>query len=234
MPATRWLPLKGLKSLRTRVIEPELMDDEPVEEAVAAMRSVERINALLGGNRVTRLLIDESAPHGPFSLLDVGAGGGQAGKIISAIRPDARVTSLDYRVHQVAAAHPPRLAADAFRLPFAPRSFDFVFCSLFLHHFEDEQIVQLLSGFAQVARRAVLVNDLERHRLAYHFLPATRWIFGWHPLTIYDGPISVRAAFRVSELEALAKRAGLRRVSARNYRPAFRIGLIGRVDDATP
>jgi SAM-dependent methyltransferase len=226
--------LGELKSLRTRVIEPELMDDESPEEATAAMRSIERINTLLGGNRVTRLLIEESAPKGRFSVLDVGAGGGQSAKVIAALRPDAQVTSLDYRVHQVAAADPPRLAADAFRLPFAPRSFDLVFCSLFLHHFEDEQIVQLLSGFAQVARRAVLVNDLERHRLAYHFLPATRWLFGWHRLAIYDGPISVRAAFRVSELEALAKRAGLRKVTARNYRPAFRIGLIGRVDDATP
>ena len=83
----------------------------------------------------------------------------------------------------------------------------------------------MLQEFARVARRAVLVIDLERNPIAYYFLPWTRWMFGWDPVTVNDGAISVEAAFRPRELEALARRAGLENPRARAYRPAFRIGL---------
>jgi hypothetical protein len=74
----------------------------------------------------------------------------------------------------------------------------------------------------------VVVNDLERHALAYYFLPATKWLLGWDPITIHDGPISVQAAFKAGELKTLAERAGLRDVQTHVYRPAFRITLAGR------
>ena len=104
-------------------------------------------------------------------------------------------------------------------------SFDYVFSSLFLHHFDNFQVTELLSEFARVARRAVLIIDLERNPIAYYFLPWTRWLYGWDPVTVNDGAISVEAAFRPRELEALARRAGLENPRARAYRPAFRIGL---------
>jgi ubiquinone/menaquinone biosynthesis C-methylase UbiE len=113
-------------------------------------------------------------------------------------------------------------------LPFSPSSFDYVFSSLFLHHFTDEQVVELLRAFGRVARRAVLIVDLERHPVAYYFLPATRWLLGWDPVTVHDGKISVEAAFRPRELESLARAAGLADPRARAYRPAFRVALFAQ------
>ncbi|MGH9630289.1 MAG: methyltransferase domain-containing protein, partial [Bryobacteraceae bacterium] len=104
-----------------------------------------------------------------------------------------------------------------------------VFCSLFLHHFEDEQIVSLLSSFRRVARRAVIGSDLERHLLPYYFLPATRWLFHWHWITLHDGPVSVQAALKKKELERLAAAAGLKDTEVRVHRPAFRLSLIARL-----
>ncbi|HYZ85485.1 MAG TPA: methyltransferase domain-containing protein, partial [Bryobacteraceae bacterium] len=115
---------------------------------------------------------------------------------------------------------------NAFQLPFRPKSFDFVFSSLFLHHFNEQEVVCLLSNFGAIARRAVLINDLERNLLAYYFLPLTRWLFRWDPITLHDGPISVRASFRASELSELARRSGLRVAKIEVHRPAFRIGLV--------
>jgi hypothetical protein len=211
-----------------RRIEPEILDDQPPEAGAPSLRDLVRINRFLGGHEALRKAFRRVAPDGPFTVLDIGSATGDSGNVIRAAYPRAIVTSLDYKLHHVQHAHGPKLVADAFRLPFGSRSFTFVYCSLFLHHFEDDAVVQLLSGFREVAEQAVIVNDLERHVLPYWFLPATRWLFGWDRITLHDGPISVQAAFRRAELERLAERAGLREVRARVHRPAFRITVVGR------
>ena len=118
------------------------------------------------------------------------------------------------------------MVADAFHLPFAPASFDLIHCSLFLHHFQDDAVIELLRCFGRVARRQVIVCDLERHPLAYYFLPATKWLFHWHPITLHDGPVSVKAAFKASELREFASAAGLSNIHVSAHRPAFRLCLI--------
>jgi SAM-dependent methyltransferase len=140
--------------------------------------------------------------------------------------PSATITSLDRKcVHLEKAPHP-KLAGDAFLLPFAERSFDFVFSSLFLHHFSDEQVVELFRNFRTVARRAVLAIDLERGPLAYYFIPATKWLFGWHDISLYDGPVSVRAAFKKDELLSLALHSGLAEARVNVHRPWARLSLV--------
>jgi hypothetical protein len=114
-------------------------------------------------------------------------------------------------------------------LPFRPASFDFVFSSLFLHHFANDQVVELFRSFRGLARRAVLAIDLDRGPLAYHFLPNTRWLFGWHDITISDGQISVAAALKKDELLALAVRAGLNDARVRVHRPWSRLSMVAPV-----
>jgi ubiquinone/menaquinone biosynthesis C-methylase UbiE len=139
--------------------------------------------------------------------------------------PEAQVTSLDYVESHLVQSAVPKVAGDAFRLPFRPGSFDYVFCSLFLHHFQDMDVVRLLRGFGEVARKGVLVIDLERNPIPYYFIAWSRPLLGWDPVTVHDGAISVEAAFHRKELEDLAREAGLRNPRARVFRPAFRIAL---------
>ena len=156
----------------------------------------------------------------------VGAATGDMGTALRRYYPRAIVTSLDYREVHLAPAPQPKVIGDAFRLPFRNASFDFVFSSLFLHHFSDERVVDLFRNFAAVAGRAVLAIDLERGPLAYYFMPATRWLFGWHGLSMHDGPASVQAAFKRGELLALAKQAGLTHARASTHRPWARVSLV--------
>jgi SAM-dependent methyltransferase len=210
-----------------RVIKPEILDTLTEEEARASLADLIRINRRWGGHSTLRHLLSETVqPAESFSLLDVGAASGDVGSRIREWYPKARVVSLDRIPSHLADCPGERIAGDAFRLPVRENSFDYVFSSLFLHHFTDEQVVLLLQEFARVARRAVLIIDLERNPIAYYFLPWTRWLFGWDPVTVHDGAISVEAAFRPRELAALARRAGLENPRARAYRPAFRIGLV--------
>jgi hypothetical protein len=107
--------------------------------------------------------------------------------------------------------------------------FDYVFSSLFLHHFTNEQIIELFRAFAICARRGILAVDLERRKVPYYFIPWTRWLFGWDPITVHDGPISVAAGFRKEELRGLAESAGLRNVDVRTHGIAYRLTLYAEV-----
>jgi SAM-dependent methyltransferase len=213
-----------------RLILPEILDTLPPEAARASLRDLVRINRRWGGHSTLRSLLRTSVPDSqPFSVLDVGAASGDMGACIRQWYPAATVTSLDYVASHLGTSPERRVAGDAFRLPFCPGSFDYVFCSLFLHHFSDEKVVELLRNFGAVARKAVLVIDLERNPIPYYFIAWSRPLLGWDPVTVHDGAISVEAAFKRRELEELARRAGLRNPRARTFRPAFRIALAAEV-----
>jgi 2-polyprenyl-3-methyl-5-hydroxy-6-metoxy-1,4-benzoquinol methylase len=212
--------------LGKRLILPELLDSLRPEEAGASLGDLIRINRRWGGHSTLRKLLAETVPAaGRFSVLDVGAASGDMAACIRQSYAGAEVTSLDYVKSHLDGATGAKIVADAFWLPFRPGSFDYVFCSLFLHHFTDEEVVDLLRGFGEVARKAVLVIDLERNPIPYYFIAWSRPLLGWDPVTVHDGAISVEAAFRREELEELARRAGLRNPRARVYRPAFRIAM---------
>ena len=213
-----------------RRIVPEMLDHAPPEVARASLRDLARVNRYLGGYLVLRNMFARAVQPGEsFSVLDVGSASGDMGAAIVRSFPGARVTSLDYKSNHLAQAADPKLVGDAFRLPFQPKSFDFVFSSLFLHHFTNEQVVELFVSFRAIARRAVLAIDLDRGPLAYYFLPNTRWLFGWHAITISDGQISVQAAFKKDELLALAARAGLGSAEVRVHRPWSRLSMVAPV-----
>jgi SAM-dependent methyltransferase len=210
-----------------RVIEPELLPSADQGAARANLRDLTRINAWLGGHRIlTRLFRPLVSPRERFSVLDVGAASGDMGVAIGRRYPNAAVTSLDLCPPHLGLAPAPRLAADAFHLPFRPGAFDFVTCSLLLHHFREGEAVELVRRLRAVARRALLILDLERHPLPYYFLPATRWLLRWHEVTVHDGCVSVAAGFHLRELAALARQAGASRPLVRRHRPWFRVSLV--------
>jgi ubiquinone/menaquinone biosynthesis C-methylase UbiE len=222
--------LWGMHCLGPRVILPEVLDTLSYEEAQANLRDLVELNRRWGGHSTLRALLREVAkPDESFSVLDVGAASGDAGILIRESYPQAHVISMDAIASHLTDCPHPKLAGDAFAIPFRQRSFDFVFCALFLHHFPDDEVVELLRRFGQVARKAVLVVDLERHPLSYYFLPMTQALFGWDAVTVNDGKISVEAAFKPRELESLATRAGLKNARARAYRPAFRVTLVAEL-----
>jgi len=97
---------------------------------------------------------------------------------------------------------------DVLRSPLPP-GFDLVCSSLFLHHFPDDDAVRVLSEMAE-AGRTVLVQDLRRTRSGYWLAQGTLRILSRSRVARIDGPRSVQASYRIPEVRALARRAGLR------------------------
>jgi ubiquinone/menaquinone biosynthesis C-methylase UbiE len=215
-----------------RLIEPELLDHLPPDEARPNLADLVRINAKFGGHSVLRrAVLQATKGDSGGTFLDVGAASGDSARQIQQCCPGATITCIDYNATNFENAPPPKALANVFDLPFKPASFDYVFCSLFLHHFSDGAVKDILRNLYGVARKAIIICDLERHPLPYIFLPLTRPFFKWNRITVHDGIRSVRAAFRAGELEQLAKGAGITNVEIRRYRPAFRITLVGRKEE---
>lgn len=123
--------------------------------------------------------------------------------------------------------HDSRLAivrADALDLPFDDKSFDYAITNMFTHHLDDDAVVQLLRQMDRIARRGIVMADLERDPWAY------RWISFFtmlaNPMVRHDARVSVAQAFTRDEVLQLRDRAG---VGYAQYHPhfAYRFVLAG-------
>jgi SAM-dependent methyltransferase len=99
---------------------------------------------------------------------------------------------------------------DGLKLPFADKSVDFVFTTLFLHHLDESRGRQLMSEMNRVARRKIFIIDLDRRAIPYHLYKTFGRIL-LQRFTRDDGALSIKRAYRVDELEHMAKSSGLTR-----------------------
>ena len=173
-----------------RIDVPELIDDEaqPYADFRASMRDVRRVNRFLGGTSVVtrqaRKWLHEARQEGaaPLRILDVATGSGDIPVALlgAAARLDTpvQIVGLDFSPPILRCAREEvgkrenirLLRGDAFHLPFADNSFDYVLCSLAFHHWEFARCVEALREMERVASRGWLVNDLRRAWSAWHLI----------------------------------------------------------------
>ena len=216
-----------------RSLEREHLDDHTPPQAVVdeVYRFLGAINRWLGGTRATLRRFGELSrgwtPGQRITVLDVACGGGdQARALIRWGRAhgfDLRVTALDISPRALdcarrrghADARLQFVCADVHVAPHRDGAFDYVACTLFLHHLTDGEVVRTLRSFDRLATRGVVVNDLVRRRRHYLW----SWLFTrpFNAVLRHDGPLSVRRAFRPDELSDLARRAGMAWLSLQTH-----------------
>ena len=219
------------------------MDDDTLPQASlrANLADLRRANRWLGGTALVRhyLLprIQALPPGYRPTLLDVGTGGadipsaflgwlGQQGQRGWCVGADVSQPVIGAARQWVTSGGSVCLTqADGRALPWPNESFDFVLCTLTAHHLSEAGVVALLGEMARVARRTVLVTDLDRSRLALVGVWLAAHLTLRSPLTRHDGPLSVRRAYTVREARALAGQAGLPAARARAH-PLFRWALV--------
>jgi SAM-dependent methyltransferase len=211
-----------MADLRQRATDPELLDEGVSDhEALRSLGDLRVVNRWLGGRRSLRAAVSPYLREGG-RLLDVGCGSADLPGFLLAGQPRGlTAVGLDRKLLHVRQAPPGvhRVVGDVRTLPFAPRSFDVVSASLFLHHFDGPEVAQVLRALHSLARRALVVNDLHRARVPFVF---GRLVFPWlfaSPVSVSDGLLSIRRAFRPHELQAAFVEAGIERVTIRRRFP---------------
>lgn len=229
---------------KTRSLKLERLDtgDYTAEEYERFLTEIAFINRRIGDERAVRetLLREiEKANLQNFSVLDVGAGSGELLRVVAEFaRKQHRKTKLcglelnarsarAIRENSTDFAEIEAVRADAFSLPFADASLDYAMCSLFTHHFTDENVVKILSEMRRVASRKIFVIDLERSVAAYGLFKIFCRINRLSRLVREDGSLSVRRGFKASELETLGRAASLKNFSVRKIAP-YRLVLEGQ------
>lgn len=221
------------------------MDDLQLEgEAMRqTLAELEVINNLLGGHKVVLDALDRlvakqkgNLPQ-PLHIADIGCGGGDTmlhiAKWAQKRNIEVKLTGVDANDYIVQVARErcsgfPSIQVeqhDVFSQEFAQTPFDVLVCSLFCHHFKDEQLVSMFAQLHQQARLAVIINDLHRHWFAYHSIKWLTAIFSRSYLVKNDGPLSVWRAFKKVELQNLVQQAGIAQYSLR-WMWAFRWQLL--------
>ena len=218
------------------------MDDLSLsgDELQRNLEELEVINTWLGGYKVVldaleKVLVGYSGP--PLRIADIGCGGGDTLRHMAkwARRKNIKLqlTGIDANDFMVQYARQrcggfPEIGLeqhDVFSESFQQKRYDIVVCSLFCHHFTDEQLVNMFRQLHRQAGMAVIINDLHRHWLAYHSIKLLTRLFSGSYLVKNDAPLSVWRAFRREELHKLVQEAGIDRYSLR-WMWAFRWQLL--------
>ncbi|MEE9521413.1 MAG: methyltransferase domain-containing protein [candidate division NC10 bacterium] len=220
----------------------ELIDEPGIalDELSANLQDLERMNRLFGGTRLVFRYLEpmlRQTHTGEIQILDVATGGADIpAAIVRWARRQGwrvRVVGIDKNPQMLRAAEErireyPEISlelADALALPYPPRSFDVVLCSLALHHLTYAEGIALLASLDKIGRWGFIVNDLLRSWHAYVLTWLGMHLFCRGRLVRHDGPISIRRAYTLSELRTMVERAGVSGVQIRPH-PFFRVALV--------
>ena len=196
--------------------QPELMDDFSIqdERVDLALRELRLINYFLGGNTgskrgVSKMISD--LPNNKIFILDAGSGSSDVLDDLKKKHKSIQVISLDRNkrvcnfIKKINNFKPMVVCADAFNLPFKNKSVDIIHTSLFLHHFDNSSLKNIIKKFNDVAKQGIVINDLRRSLLAFIGIKILTSLFSRSELVKSDAPISVRKGFVKSELTDLLK-----------------------------
>jgi len=215
---------------RIRVLEK--MDDDALESAQhdRALRGLARLNRLARSHsilwpQVRRYAMQSEARGKMLRILDVAtasadlpvamdAAARREGLGIEWVLCDRSEHALHRAVERATTAGLRFTTAcmDALSEPL-PRGCDLVISSLFLHHIDPAQVVELLRSMRQAAGVAVGVADLDRTRLGLCFAALGAHLLSRSPIVHFDAVASVRAAHTREEILRLACEAGLSNAS---------------------
>ncbi|SFJ83386.1 methyltransferase domain-containing protein [Myroides guanonis] len=217
----------------------EIMDDFLLEgeELIKALDKIAHINRFLGGNKLTldgvKQLLAKSDTSKPIIIADIGCGNGEMLRMLAdygsknnltfkMIGIDANDFTINYA--KKLSGNYPNIeyhCTDVFSNKFELLKYDIVLCTLTLHHFSNEKIMNLIATFNNNASTGIVINDLHRNKLAYWLFEKICTFFSLNKMSREDGLISILRGFKKNELEDFSKKLNLKNYTIQ-WKWAFR------------
>ena len=206
-----------------RSTEEEIMDDLSMKGEMLrqTLDKLAQINQRLGGNQATinglHTLLKAEPNNAVINIVDLGCG---SGDMLRAVADFGRknnfifkltgIDANDYTVNyarKLSVNYPEisYIKMDILSDEFSDITFDVVIATLFLHHFTNQQIEELLTPVVNKARIGVVINDLHRSSTAYYLFRGIS-LFIKNPMVKKDGAISVLRGFKKNELISISKK----------------------------
>lgn len=213
-------------NLSRRSLRPEWMDDPLLDNVrhLEALKGLERLNrwslsAETFWPEINALARELNRPR--LRILDIATGAGDIplrlwqksrneGLRLTIEACDKSPSAIEYAQREARArnADVRFFSLDLFSQKL-PEEYDVIMSSLFFHHLEEKQAADLLLSMSHSATHLILVNDLIRHSFGLALAYVGTRLLTSSPVVHNDGPQSVRAAFSLEEIKALARKAGL-------------------------
>jgi hypothetical protein len=196
-----------------RIVQPELLDSLPPDDpaAIHSRHDLQRINALMRHPHFMTWVLSRYL-NSSSRLTEIGAGDGKflidVAQRLAKKHPNVEVTLLDRQASvstnileefERLGWKTQSVVSDVFDWDFADG--EVIVANLFLHHFEEVWLAQLLQ---KISMRAKLFVAVEPRRARWpwfcsHLLGA----IGCNAVTRHDAVVSVRAGFSGNEISAL-------------------------------
>lgn len=230
-----------MKKLNTeeRSKEIEIMDDFDLKgkHLEKTLRDLEHINAWLGGNQISIAGLAQLLKNQPqdkeISIADIGCGNGAMLREIALWarkhKHKLRLVGIDANTHGIEIAEKlaidfPEiefLALNMYSETFKQKKFDVILCTLTLHHFKNQEITNILQVFTRQTRLGIIINDLQRSKVAYRLFQAFCEVFINNEIARKDGLVSILRGFKKEELIDFSRQLPAQKHSI-NWKWAFR------------
>ena len=222
---------------KNRSYTKELLDGDniPENDLYQNLKELNTINKLLGGyaisfNALNKILIKNK----PFTLVDIGCGGGDTLKqiehwnkkqnyLLNLIGVDLKQTCIDYSIKNNSTDI--KFICDDYRNVLNHiQKIDILHACLFCHHLSELEIIELIK-FCNQHNITLVINDLERNAIAYYAIKFLTAIFSKSYLVKNDAPLSVLRGFKKREWKLILQQAEIKKYSI-IYKWAFRHEVI--------
>ena len=203
---------------------PEIIDNFAMEGEILrhALDKIAKINQLLGGNKLTlhgvQDLIETIPNQKEISIMDIGCGNGDMLRTLAdyGIKKNLNFQLTGIDANSFTINHAQKLSnnypnisfrcQNVFGKPFEELKYDIVLCTLTLHHFKDDEIIQLMAIFNANSRIGIVINDLQRSIVSYRLFQVLCFFFQLNAMSRADGLISILRGFKKKELVHFSKK----------------------------
>lgn len=229
----------AIPDLSIRRPQDEIMDrpDLDPDQLIAALKGIGRLNRLSRADAVLwppiHNAVKTANPDQPLRILDIAAGAGDIARrllrraqkmrlpleidvcdannvAVALATKDAKRAQLEKVTHA--------FQCDILREPL-PADYDIIMGSQFLHHLTNSEALIVLQKMRNAARHSILLTDVLRTRLGYRLAYWAPRLFSRCTVIHIDGPLSIRAAFSLTEFQQLAKDADMHNATLQTHWP---------------